>query len=53
MNFRTIGLVLGLVVVSLSAAGADNKTIGTWKQNLAKIEIQSGPHSHHRGNSND
>jgi hypothetical protein len=43
MNFRTIGLVLGLVVVSLSAAGADNKTIGTWKQNLAKSKYNPGP----------
>ncbi len=43
MNFRTIGLVLGLVVVSLSAAGADNKTIGTWKQNLARSKYNPGP----------
>jgi hypothetical protein len=43
MNFRTIGLVLGLVVVSLSASGADNKTIGTWKQNLTKSKYNPGP----------
>ena len=43
MNFRTIGLVLGLVVLSLSASGADNKSIGSWKQNLAKSKYNPGP----------
>lgn len=43
MNFRTIGLVLGLVVASLSASGADNMSIGSWKQNLAKSKYNPGP----------
>ena len=43
MNLRTIGLAFGLVVMSVSAPGAENKAIGAWKQNLTKSKYNPGP----------